>query len=372
MNSWRQYREGVVYSLSMQIGITGLAGAGKTTVFNVLARSHAQVGSFSAQPHIAVVKVPDDRLERLRDLFNPQKYTPAEVTYVDVAGVVPGSDRDRSAQVFAHLREADVLLQVVKAFDDGAGIAPERDIADLELEFVLADLDIADRRFERLEKEARLGKGTPAEKLAQQRELEALTKIREALQNERPARTIELDAEEKKAVRGYGFLTAKPILVLLNVAEPGPDANALVTKIADQIKWPSTEVLALAGRLEMELMELEAEDAAEFMKELGIEESGLGRVIQSSYGLADQISFFPVGAAEVRAWTIPANLPAQQAAGAIHTDLSRGFIRAEVINWQELLDAGNYAEARKRGQLRSEGKGYIVQDGDILHVLFNV
>jgi ribosome-binding ATPase len=356
----------------MQIGITGLAGAGKTTVFNVLARSHAQVGSFSAQPHIAVVKVPDPRLEALRDLFKPEKFTPAEVTYVDVAGVVPGSDRDRSAQVFAHLREADVLLQVVKAFDDGTGIAPERDIADLELEFVLADLDIADRRYERLEKEARLGKGTPAERQAQQRELEALIKIRDALQNERPARTVELDAEERKAVRGYGFLSAKPILILLNVAEPGADADALVSRIAPEMKWQSTEVLALAGRLEMELMELDAEDAAEFMKELGIEESGLGRVIQSSYGIADQISFFTVGEDEVRAWTIAANLPAQLAAGAIHTDLSRGFIRAEVINWQELLDAGSYAEARKRGQLRSEGKGYIVQDGDILHVLFNV
>ena len=173
-------------------------------------------------------------------------------------------------------------------------------------------------------------------------------------------------------MRGYGFLTAKPILVLLNVAEPGPDTDALAMKIREQIKWASTEVLALAGRLEMELMELDAEDAAEFMKELGIEESGLGRVIQCSYGLADQISFFTVGEDEVRAWTIPANLPAQQAAGAIHTDLSRGFIRAEVINWQELLEAGNYAEARKRGQLRSEGKSYLVHDGDILHVLFNV
>ncbi|MFN0074817.1 MAG: DUF933 domain-containing protein [Chloroflexota bacterium] len=356
----------------MQIGITGLAGAGKTTVFNVLARSHAQVGSFSAQPHLAVVKVPDPRLEAMRDMFKPEKFTPAEVTYVDVAGVVPGGDRDRSAQIFAHLREADVLLQVVKAFDDGTGVNPERDIADLELEFILADLDIADRRYERLEKEVRLGKGTPAERQAQQRELEALTKIRDAMQNERPARTIELDADERKAVRGYGFLSAKPLLILLNVAEPDAASDELVAKVASGLKWPSTQALALAGRLEMELMELEPEDAAEFMKELGIAESGLGRVIQSTYGIADQISFFTVGEDECRAWTINSNLTAPQAAGAIHTDLARGFIRAEVINWQELLNAGSYAEARKRGQLRSEGKTYIVQDGDILHVLFNV
>lgn len=356
----------------MQIGITGLAGAGKTTIFNVLARSHAQVGSFSAQPHIAVVKVPDPRLEAMRDMFNPQKYVPAEVTYVDVAGVVPGGDRDRSAQLFAHLREADVLLQVVRAFDDGTGVHPEQDVADLELEFILADLDIADRRYERLEKETRLGKGTPAERQAQQRELAALTRIRESLQNERPARTVELDADERKAVRGYGFLTAKPLLILLNVAEPGAEADTMTENVRAAVKWPSTEVLSLAGSLEMELMELEPEDAAEFMKDFGIQESGLGRVIQTSYGVADQISFFTVGEDECRAWTIPANLTAQLAAGAIHSDLSRGFIRAEVINWKDLLDAGSMAEARKRGQLRSEGKGYIVQDGDIMHVLFNV
>lgn len=357
----------------MQIGITGLAGAGKTTLFNVLARSHAQVGSFSAQPHIAVVKVPDTRLEAMRDMFQPEKYVPAEVTYVDVAGVVPGSaDRDRSAQLFAHLREADVLLQVVRAFDDGSGVHPAQDVKDLELEFILADLDIVERRYDRLEKEVRLGKGTPSERQAQQRELEAMTRVREALSAEKPARTVEMTPDEDKAMRGYGFLTAKPLLILLNVAEPGAEVDKLVKNVAAEVQWPSTEVLALAGRLEMELMDLEPEDAAEFMKDFGIAESGLARVIQSSYQLSSLISFFTVGPDEVRAWTIPAETPAQLAAGAIHTDLSRGFIRAEVIGWQELLDAGSYAEAKKRGQLRSEGKTYIVQDGDVCNVLFNV
>lgn len=356
----------------MQIGITGLAGAGKTTVFNVLARSHAQVGAFSAQPHVAVVKVPDPRLDPLAELFHPERVVPAEVQYVDVAGVVPGGDRDRSAQILANLREADVLLQVVRAFGGAARGEPERDLADLHLEFVFADLGIIQRKLERLEKEVRLGKLPVAERQAQQRELEVLTQLREALGQERPIRDLDIEPEDEKLLRGYGFLTGKPLLILANVEEPGSESDALAQALADHSPHRSTEALALAGRLEMELMDLEPDEAAEFMGELGIAASGLDRVIQTSYRLASLISFFTVGQDEVRAWTVPSGTTAVPAAGVIHSDLARGFIRAEVINWQDLVDAGGLTEARRRGQLRSEGKNYVLADGDVFHVLFNV
>ncbi len=359
----------------MQIGIMGLPGAGKTTVFNALARARAEVGGYSApsaEPNIAVVKVPDPRLEALAPLFEPKKFTPAEVQYVDVAGIVRGAGKDSAGALLAHLRNTDMLLHVVRAFGSaatqGTDPTPLDDVEAIRLELMLADMDVVTRRLERLRKEVQLAKGAPAERQLREREFELFERLNAALEAETPLRELGLDAAEERSLRGYGFLTLKPLLILVNVNEPGAEADVLAEKIKATI-GPATDVTSLAGKLEMELADLPLDEAAEFMEALGIAESGLARVIQLSYKLARLISFFTVGADECRAWTIPAGSSAVDAAGAIHTDLERGFIRAEVIRWDQLLDAKTYAEARKRGQLRSEGKGYIVQDGDVLNIL---
>jgi len=362
----------------VQIGIMGLPGSGKTTVFNALAHARAAVGGYSApsaEPNLAVVKVPDPRLDQLAPLFEPKKFTPAEVQYVDVAGIVRGSGKESAGSLLAHLRNVDVLLQVVRAFGSaashGSDPTPLEDVEGLHLELILADLDVVEKRLDRVQKEAKLNKGTPQERQARELELDLFGRLQAALAAERPLRELELAPAEERSLRGYGLLTAKPLLVLFNVDEPGPAADALVEQVSGTL-GAHAEAVSLAGKLEMELAELPAEDAAEFMEMYGITESGLARVIQISYRLARLLSFFTVGADECRAWTIRANSTAVDAAGAIHSDLARGFIRAEVIHWDQLLAAETYAEARKRGQLRSEGKAYLVQDGDVLNILFNV
>ena len=359
----------------------GLPGAGKTTVFNALARARASVGGYStwtAEPNLAAVKVPDARLDALVPLFHPKKQTPAEVQYVDVAGIVRGATtgKESATAVLAHLRNTDVLLQVVRAFGSaathGTDPTPLEDVDAVAIELAIADLDVVEKRLERLQKEAQLGKGTPAEQQLRQSELEVFTRLLQTLIAERPLRQLDLTPAEDKLLRGYGFLTAKPLLVLLNVPEPGPTADDLVQRVKLVVDSPATEVTSLAGKLEMELTELGEDDADEFMQALGISESGLARVIHLSYRVANLISFFTVGPEECRAWTIRAGSSAVDAAAAIHTDMARGFIRAEVIRWNDLVEAGSLQEARKRGQLRSEGKTYTVQDGDVITILFNV
>ncbi|MBV9578712.1 MAG: redox-regulated ATPase YchF [Chloroflexi bacterium] len=356
----------------MQIGIAGLPGAGKTTLFNALAHQHASIGGYAgAEPNLAVVKVPDDRLDQLSALFQPVKHTPAEVRFVDVAGVARGMGQDSSAAVLAHLRTVDVLLQVIGGFQSERG--PRADFEDFSLELQLADLSQIEKRVDRLEKELRLGaKGTPAERAAKERELSVLGRLRPVLEAGQPARTVTLDAEEHKAVASFGFLTLKPTLVVVNLADDQAGDEVLAGLEELTVELPLTGVLALPGKLEMELGELSPEDAAEFMEALGVSGSQLGAVTTEAYRLAELISFFTAGEDECRAWTIRRGTNAQDAAGEIHSDLARGFIRAEVIRWDKLLEAGSEAAAKKHGWVRQEGKSYIVSDGDVLHVLFNV
>ena len=367
----------------MQIAIVGLAGAGKTTVFNTLTRGHAETGGYGGiQLNVGVVKVPDDRLDRLAEVFKPKKIVQADVTYIDLPAP-PASTEGRVGteelppEHLARLREADALIHVVRAWDDAAhphpdgSVDPSRDLERLDLEFILSDLALVDRRLERLA--AGGGRhGTPAEREAAEREDVVLRRLKEGLEAGRPLRDEPLDPDEEKAIRGFRFLTQKPVLVLLNVGENEiASSGALVDRITSDYPHQRALVDALSARIEMELGELEPDEAAVFMEELGLTESSLDRVIKLSYRLVGLISFLTAGPDEVRAWPVPDGSSAVDAAGAIHTDLARGFIRAETIAYEELLAAGSMAEAKRHGKVRSEGKTYRVQDGDVVEILFS-
>jgi ribosome-binding ATPase len=366
----------------MQIAIVGLAGTGKTTVFNTLTRGHAQTGGYGGmQLNVGVVKVPDARLDRLAQIFNPRKVVQADVTYADLPAPPASSEgrigtEELPAEHLARLRDSDALLHVVRAFDDPShphpegSVDPRRDLERLDLEFILADLAIAERRLERLGATGR--HGTAAEREANEREGIVLTRLREGLSAGKSIRDIGLEREEEKAIRGFRFLTQKPVLVLLNVGEADlPRAGDLAAGLAADYRHSAALVDALSARIEMELGELEPDDAAVFMTELGLRESSLDRVIALSYQLLGLISFLTAGPDEVRAWPVPEGSTAVDAAGAIHTDLARGFIRAEVVAYEDLLELGSIAEARKHGRLRSEGKTYVVRDGDVVEILFS-
>ncbi len=366
----------------MQIAIVGLAGSGKTTVFNTLTRGHAETGGYGGVTlNVGVVKVPDDRLDRLAEIFKPKKIVHADVTYADLPAPPPSSEghigtEELPADHLARLRDSDALLHVVRAFEDASNphpdgsVDPARDLERLDLEFLLADLSMAERRLERLKTSGR--HGTPAEREAAEREEVVLQRLHAGLQAGSPIRDLDLDPDEEKAIRGFRFLTQKPVLVLLNVGEGDlPKAPDLVAGVAAGYDHRHALVDSLSAKIEMELEELEPDEAAVFMEELGIAESGLDRVIALSYRLLGLVSFLTAGPDEVRAWPIPDGSTAVDAAGAIHTDLARGFIRAETVPYEDLVALGSMAEARKHGKLRSEGKTYRVRDGDVVEILFS-
>ncbi|HEY6609494.1 MAG TPA: DUF933 domain-containing protein [Candidatus Limnocylindria bacterium] len=361
----------------MQVTIVGLPGSGKTTVFNALTGGHAETGAYSggrAAPNLSVVRVPDQRLDRLAELFIPKKTTHADVTYADVA-IPAGATGEGSVNpdVLAQIRNADALVHVARAFDDpAAGPADAwRDVADLDVEFTVADLAVIEKRLEKLTTQGR--HGSQAEREAAQREEELLRRVEPHLSDGRPIRSFGLTEDEELLLRGYRFLTQKPVLVIVNIDEAQlSEVAALEAAGRERYAEPHTDVAALAGRIEAEINDLPDEDARLFMDDLGIAEPSRGRVIRLTYALLGLFSFFTAGEDECRAWTLRRGSTAVDAAGAIHSDLARGFIRAQVIDWEQLLDAGSMAEARKRGTLRQEGKTYLVADGDVIEVLFNV
>jgi GTP-binding protein YchF len=366
----------------MQIAIVGLAGAGKTTVFNTLTKGHAETGGYGGlQLNVGVVKVPDERLDHLAEVFKPKKIVHADVTYVDLPAPPASSEghvgaEELPAEHLARLRDSDALIHVVRGWDSAAHPHPAgsvdaaRDLEQLDLEFTLADLAMVDRRLERLHASGR--HGTPAEREANEREQAILERLKPALEAGTPIRDVGLDPDEEKVIRGFRFLTQKPVLVLLNVGEDDlATAPARVDTIRAGYRHRHAMVDALSARIEMELGELDADEAAVFMEELGLAESSLDRVIALSYRLVGLISFLTAGPDEVRAWPIPDGSNAVDAAGAIHTDLARGFIRAETIAYEDLLSMGSMAEAKRHGKVRSEGKTYRVRDGDVIEILFS-
>ena len=366
----------------MQIAIVGLAGSGKTTVFNTLTRGHAQTGGYGGMElHVGTVKVPDERLDRLAEIFKPKKIVQADVTYFDLPAP-PASSEGRvgtdelPADQLARLREADALLHVVRAFEDPAvphasgSVDAWRDLENLDLEFIMADLSMMEKRLERLKGSGH--HGTPAEREANDREMELLNRLHGGLVEGRPLRDADIADDEEKIIRGFRFLTQKPVLVLINVGESDlPREEAIVAEIAGRYEHRMALVSALSAKIEMELGELDADEAGGFMEELGLAESSLDRVIKLSYRLLGLISFLTAGPDEVRAWPIPSGSSSVDAAGAIHTDLAKGFIRAEVVPYEDLLSLRTMAEARKHGKLRSEGKTYTVKDGDVVEILFS-
>ncbi|HEX2924461.1 MAG TPA: redox-regulated ATPase YchF [Chloroflexota bacterium] len=372
----------------MQIAIIGLPMSGKTTVFNALTGARAKTGAYAAaaDANLAVVQVPDPRLEELAKIFKPKKVIHATVEYVDAGGVVKGSAKveegtrteGMSGRLLNQISKADALLNVVRVFEDESvphpegSVDPARDVATMDLELAYSDLAIIERRMERLKESVH--KVKPLEREAGEREMELLSRIKADLEREIPIRAQKLTEEESLSIRAFQFLSEKPLLHLLNLGEGQMERAA---EIQDEVSRgydvPQTAFTTLCGQVEAEVAELDPEEKQQFLEAMGVTESGVGRVIAISYQLLDYVSFLTVGPDEVRAWTIRRNTPAQKAAGVIHSDLERGFIRAEVVKYTDLMAAGgSRAEAKKHGTVRLEGKSYPVQDGDIMEVLFNV
>lgn len=363
----------------MQIGIIGLANASKTTIFNALTRGQIETAAYSSgklEVHTAMVDVPDARVETLSKMFQPKKTTRAQVQYNDIAGLARGIGEKggMDGTLLNHIVQNDALLHVVRAFDDPnvphieETIDPQRDLAILDTELILSDLAVVERRIARLN--ATLGKrgGTPSEREAQQKELALMARCQPQLEDAKPLRDLELAADDLRIIKNLALVTPKPQLVVLNTGDRAiKDANEIV-----KYNHRHTVLVTLQGKLEMELAQMSPVDAQEFLKEYGIAEPGLSKMIRLSYALLGLHSFLTAGEDEVRAWTIPVGANAVDAAAVIHTDLARGFIRAEVIAYDDLIACGDFAEARKRGLLRLEGKEYVVKDGDILNIRFNV
>ncbi|MGB9722882.1 MAG: redox-regulated ATPase YchF [Chloroflexia bacterium] len=362
----------------MHITLIGLPLSGKTTVFNALTGQREVVGPGAGrmEAHRAMVKVPDARLDWLAGLFRPRKVTPAEVCFVDLAGIPQGTARQGlPAPFLAAIGEADALIHVLRAFENpraphpAGSVDPERDLALLDDEFLLADLAVVERRLERLEQE--IPKLPRSEKEARQHEHALLQRIKAALEEETPLRDLDILPEEEKILRGFNFLTLKPALILLNIGEERlGEGETLAQSLGTAYRHRRCAVAAMCAEWEMELGELAPEEAAEFRQALGLFEPAASRIIRLAYDLLGQITFFTFVSEEVRAWPLRRGSTAVEAAGTVHTDMARGFIRAEVVHFEALREAGSLPEARRRGTLRTEGRDYIVQDGDICTFLF--
>jgi ribosome-binding ATPase len=357
----------------MKTGIIGLPQVGKTSLFRILTKAKLEEHGYSnpREAHIGVARVPDQRLQKLSDLYSPKKTTFATVEYVDVAAI--GQEALKESAFLGNLRNVDALIHVLRAFEDESiphvgPIDPLRDIKNVEFDLMVSDLGQIEKRLERVEKDLKKMRSGELE-----HEQALLLRSKEAIEKEQPLRELEMTTEEKKLIKGFMFLSQKPMLYVLNVGESaslGDDLETAVSrfKLDEVAHRPNAGATAICGKVEAELAEMDDEEAADFLSSYGLKESGLVRLIRKSYELLGLISFFTAGEDECRAWTVPAGAKAPQAAGVIHTDLEHHFIRAETIRWDNLLEAGSEAAARAKGTLRLEGKEYVVQDGDVLHI----
>ncbi|HTM26728.1 MAG TPA: redox-regulated ATPase YchF [Vicinamibacterales bacterium] len=356
----------------LRAGLIGFPSSGKTALFQLLTSAReAPRGAGRQEANVGVSRVPDERLDRLTALFNPKKHVPATVEFADMGGTAAGKSGAAALLDVAAFRNADALLHVVRMFRDpsvphaAGSIDPARDVRTMEDELILADLGVVERRLERLERDMK--KGATAEL---RKEQEILQRCRLSLEEGRPLRDLELPADDARRLRGFQFLSGKPLLLVLNLDEadlPQADRAIAIAGLQDVVKGANTRAVPICAKIELEIAQLDPADAGAFMADLGLKESGLDRVIRASYDLLGYISFFTVGEDENRAWSIPRGTNAQTAAGEIHTDIQRGFIRAEVVRYEHLLARGTLAACRDHGELRLEGKEYVVLDGDVIN-----
>ena len=365
----------------MKLGIVGLPNVGKSTLFNSLTKAGAESANYpfcTIDPNVGVVAVPDERLKKLGDLYHSKKVTPAVIEFVDIAGLVKGASKGEGLgnQFLANIRECDAIVHVVRCFEDtnivhvDGSIDPLRDIETINLELLFSDLEILERRYSKISKAARMDKSLQKEAQMQER-------LKEHMEAGNMAKTFELEDEDEEAwFKEYGLLTAKPVIYAANVAENevADDAagNAGVQAVKEYAAKEGSEVFVICAEIEQEIAELDDDEKALFLEELGMKESGLDKLIKASYRLLGLISYLTSGEDETRAWTIKKGTKAPQAAGKIHSDFERGFIKAEVVNYQDLMDCGSTAAAKEKGLVRMEGKDYVVQDGDVILFRFNV
>ena len=363
----------------MQIAIIGLPYSGKTTVFNSATRGAASVGGYSDRANVGVAKVPDARLDKLADIYRPQKVTPAEITYVDIPAPPDGLGKSAgiSGEYLNRLQSSDALAVVARAFEDpsvpdgGDGVDAARDLETMLYELTFADVEILERRLDRIEREYKGARTSDRDGMEWEKTL--LARLRDGLESGIAIRDQSLRADEARRISEFQFLTAKPAIAVVNAGENQMDAaDGIRADLASADALDGLQSAVLFGALEMELAQMTPEDEAEFRESLGAGESGLDRMVRLSYAALDRITFFTGGPKEARAWTIARGDSAPRAAGRIHSDMERGFIRAEVVSYEDLAACGSETEARKRGLMRQEGKSYTVADGDVMHILFNV
>ncbi|MDP3260476.1 MAG: redox-regulated ATPase YchF [Thermodesulfovibrionales bacterium] len=361
----------------MKIAITGLANSGKTTIFNALTGLNLETTIYptlTAEPHLGVVKVPDSRIEKLAEIYKPKKTTYATVEYVDYIGITKG-DIEQNKKVSDLIKDVDAVVHVVRGFEDESivhplgNLNPARDAETVELEMIFGDIELVEKRLERMEQGKKRGK-KPDET-----EKKVLVKCKEALEKETALRDMDFSEEEQKTMRNLQFMSIKPVVIVLNVSEKdlnSEETAGTTSELQKFFKGKQVKVLNLCGKIEMEIAQLSPEEATAFLNDLGIQEPALNRLIHVSYDLLGLISFLTVGEDEVRAWTIKKGTDAQKAAGKIHSDIERGFIRAEVVSFDAFISHGSMSAAREKGLLRLEGKTYEVKDGDIINFRFNV